>query len=198
MNSPHRVTDPPRLLGKADDGRILSSEEFASAEFEEGWVYERVQRRLVVMFPDGEGGIRAMDPWMERLFLYKAAHHQLVQYVVNQAWVRIDDDTDRFPDIAVYLVSEKAPPIPDRVPEIIFEIVSGTRRDRERDYDTKRATYEKIGVREYVIVDRFLPGVLVLENSPNGFRERRLTPADRYETPLLPGFSVPLSEVLSS
>ncbi len=150
------------------------------------------------MAPDGQGGVSAMYPWFTHLMRYADAHPDIVQYVLPQAWVRIDDETDRIPDFAVYLTSESPPPIPDRVPEIIFEIVSGTRRDRERDYDIKRAAYEKIGVREYVIVDRFLPGVLVLENTEEGFRERRLTLADRYETPLLPGFSVPLSEVLSS
>lgn len=196
MNAPHHVSTPPLRLGKGDHGRVVSSEEFANAEFEEGRVYERVQGRLVVMFPDAEGGIAAMDPWWDHLFAYKFAHRDVVQYVVHQGWVRIDGDTDRSPDIAVYLVSESPPLIPDRVPDLIFEIVSGTRRDRERDYDVKRAAYEKLGVREYVIVDRFRRGVLVLENSLEGFRERHLTPSDRYETPLLPGFSVELSEVL--
>lgn len=198
MNSPHRVSDPPRLLGKADDGQFVSSEEFANADFEEPWAYERINGRLVVMAPDGYAGSLATESWLERLYRYKATHPDLVQHVFPQAWIRIDEDTDRIPDIAVYLVAESPPPIPDRVPDIIFEIVSESGRDRKRDDETKRSAYEKLGVREYVIVDRFRPGLVVLENSPSGFRERVLTPSDHYETSLLPGFSVPLSEVLST
>ena len=75
-------------------------------------------------------------------------------------------DDDRIPDICVYLAGESSnEEIPDRVPDLIFEFVSGNRRDQERDYIHKRAEYHSIGVKEYVIVDRFKQQVLVLTSS---------------------------------
>jgi Uma2 family endonuclease len=196
MNSCGPDADLPPLFGEADHGRIVSSEEFASADFEEGWIYERVNGRLVVGPPNGMEFHLACEPFLMGLFCNKSFHRGIIQYIVSHAWVRIDQDNDRIADFAVYLVSDSPPPIPDRVPEILFEIICGTGRDRTRDYAIKRATYERLGVREYVLVNCFLRYVLVLENSPQGFRERRLTHSDRYETPLLPGLSVELSEVL--
>src|SRR5258707_180949 len=50
----HTPTAEPRLhLGQADDGRVLSAEEFADAEYEAPWQYERVEGRLVATPPDG-------------------------------------------------------------------------------------------------------------------------------------------------
>ncbi len=37
----------------------------------------------------------------------------------------------------------------------MFEIVSSEAKDRRRDYVEKQADYHRVGVREYVIIDRF-------------------------------------------
>ncbi len=79
---------------------------------------------------------------------------------------------------------------------MVFEFVSPSKVDKRRDYVEKRADYEKVGVREYVIVDRFDKKVTVLTLGEGGYVEQTLTSADVYRSPLLPGFEVRLAEVL--
>ena len=190
-------TDNLLPLGKADHGRPTSAEEFAAATYEEPWTYERVGGRLVVMSPEGTGHVLQSEPWRDRLGAYALAHPKVVQAVVSQAWVRIDRDNARIGDIGVYLGGEpEALNIPDQVPDLMFEFVSPSRTDRLRDYVEKRADYQKAGVREYVIVDRFEKKLTVLTLADGSYRERTLTATDAYETPLLPGVLVRLAEVL--
>jgi Uma2 family endonuclease len=184
-------------LGREDHGRLVTSAEYAEAVFEEPWTYERVAGRLVVMSPEGTGHVMQSEPWRDRLGAYILAHPNIVQRIVSQAWVRIDEDNTRIGDIGVYLGNEtEAVNIPDQVPDLVFEFVSPSKTDRERDYVEKRADYQRAGVREYVIVDRFEKKVTVLTLVDGVYQERTSSLADTYETPLLPGFSVRLAEVL--
>ncbi len=80
---------------------------------------------------------------------------------------------------------------------MIFEFVSSSRADQERDYIDKREEYHRIGVQEYVIVDRFKQSVLVLTWADDYYRERKLRPGDDHTSRLLPGLSVPLADVLT-
>jgi Uma2 family endonuclease len=119
-----------------------------------------------------------------------------VEDVDVEGWVSTTPDDDRIPDICVYLAGERSDQVvPLRVPELVFEFVSGERADQERDYIDKRAEYHAIGVREYVIVDRFKRSALVLTWAEEDFAERLLPHDQHYATPLLPGLSVALSEV---
>jgi Uma2 family endonuclease len=188
--------EPVLVLGPDDAGRLVSAEEFAAAEFQEPWRYERAAGRLIVMAPSGEDHVNCSEPWRDHLVVYKLAHPNIVQRVASEAWIRVDGGTDRVGDIGVYLVPHgPVGKIPDRVPEMIFEIVSPDRRSRDRDYQEKRAEYYKFGVREYVIVDRFARRVTVLTHAPGGYQERVLGAADTYTSPLLPGLAIPLAEV---
>ena len=150
------------------------------------------------MAPDGGDHVEAVDPWLERLMAYRIHHRDVVEMVVPNAWVRVDEGADRIGDVGVYLAGGPgARRIPDRVPELMFEVVSPGRASRERDYVEKRADYERLGVKEYVVVDRFAKRVTVLTLGPGGYRERVLTAADVYASPLLPGLEVAVSEVFA-
>jgi Uma2 family endonuclease len=187
------------ILGPEDDGRLVSSAEFAGAEFREPWKYERVEGRLVVMAPDGYQRHRSSKPWRDQLVVYELNHPDIVQDVFSQPWVRVDDANDRIGDIGVYLVAKQPmPEPPDRPPDLMFEIVSPGREARERDYVQKRAEYHRYGIREYVVIDRFAQRVTVLTHTPEGYAERVLTSSDVYATPLLPGLAIPLGEVFGS
>ncbi len=184
-------------LGRADAGRAVAADEFAEAAFEEPWRYEREGGRLIVLTPSGEGHSSVSEPWRDHLGAYRLARPDVVQKVVSEAWIRVDEGTDRVGDIGVYLVpGGPVAPIPDRVPELIFEVVSPDKASRERDYVAKRAEYFRLGVREYVIIDRFRRLVTVLAHAPGGYGERALGVGETYESPLLPGLAIPLSEVL--
>ncbi len=184
-------------LGPDDDGRILSAEEFAGADYDEPWKYERERWGLIVMPPDGPGHDDSSEPIRDRLGAYRIAHPDIVEKVVSEAWVRVDDGTDRIGDIGIYLVGPRsAIERPDRVPELMYEIVSLDRQSRERDYVKKRREYRALGVREYVIIDRMRHRATVHTAGPSGSRKRVLRPDDVYETPLLPGLAIPLREIL--
>ena len=181
-------------FGPEDAGRLVSADEFAAATYAEPWVYERVDGRLEVLSPEGKDHVRSSTPWLLRLAAFALGRPDIVQAVVPSPWVRIDADTERIGDIGVYLGGLLDDlNLPDQVPDIIFEFVSPSKEDRRRDYIRKRADYLKAGIREYVIVDRFDRRVTVLTLGEAGYVERVLGLGDVYESPLLPGFALPLT-----
>jgi Uma2 family endonuclease len=184
-------------LGPADHGRPITAEEFAGAEYIEPWKYEREQGRLIVMPPDGPGHEGSSEPLRDYLGAYRLARPDIVDRVASQAWIRVDAGTDRIPDIGVFLAGlRSAIARRDRIPEIVFEIVSPDRKSRERDYVKKRKEYRRLGVLEYVIVDRMRHRATVYTAGPGGCRKHVLRERDAYESPLLPGLVIPLAEVL--
>ncbi len=185
-------------LGSHDAGVQITAEEFAIAQFEEPYKYERVRGRLIVMSPSGPEHRKVSRPFRRKLGGYWEQHPELVDDVDIEGWVATSEQDDRIPDICVYLAGSKsAESVPRRVPDLVFEFVSSNRADQERDYIYKRAEYHKIGVREYVIVDRFKTAVLVLTWQEGDFAERGLSPKDSFTTPLLPGLTIPLDEVFA-
>lgn len=183
-------------LAHSDAGLELSHEEFVGSRFDEPWRYERAAGRLLVTPPSGDDHVTATEPFLEALFAYKAKHPDVVERIVPEAWLWIDDETDRIPDIGVYLAGGRdRRKIPDRVPEIAVEIVSED--SRHRDYIEKRLDYSRAGVKEYVIVDPIEHRLVVLRRERGRYRETVLSPQDTYTSPLLPGFSLALRRVLS-
>lgn len=82
-------------------------------------------------------------------------------------------------------------------PDLAIEILSkGTRRLDER---IKLEAYERCGVREYWLFDRFRKGVQVWKRADGGgFRPcpfLSATAGDVLTSPLLPGFELPLAEI---
>jgi Uma2 family endonuclease len=185
-------------LGPADAGRKVSREEFSTIEFQEPYKYERVRGRLVVMPPPGPEHRQVSRPFRRELGGYWSQHPTIVDDVQSEGWIATSDDDDRIPDICVYLAGESSgTPEPDRVPDVVFEFVSKSRRDQERDYIFKRAEYHAVGVKEYVIVDRFKQAALVLSWQADDYAERELAADAEYTSPLLPGLKVSLREVFA-
>ena len=183
-------------LGRDDVGVRLSREEFAAADFQAPYIYERVQGRLAVMSPAGAPHRQVSRPFYRKLCVYWDKHPEIIDIVDIEGWVATSPDDDRIPGICVYLAGPcSGQDVPDRVPDIIFEFVSADRSDQERDYIDKRAEYHTIGVQEYVIVDRFKQAVLVLTWQKDDFAESTLTPKEDYTTPSLPELTVPLNDV---
>ena len=192
------VSTAQRRLGPDDAGRRVSAEEFATLEFVEPFQYERVCGRLVVMPPAGPDHRFVSRPFRRKLSAYWEDHLKTVEDVDVEGWVSTSPDDDRLPDICVYLVGDDAKRrVPHRVPALVFEFVSKRRSDQERDYIHKRDEYHAIGVKEYVIVDRFKRSVLVLSWQPDGYAEHTLAEHDFYSTPLLPDLVIPLSEAFA-
>jgi Uma2 family endonuclease len=186
-------------VGPAQAGIRLSADEFAEAEFQEPFIYERVRGRLVVMSPAGPEHRQTSKTFRFELGGYWHQHPDLVDEVDVEGWVATSPDDDRIPDICVYLVSSKSnETVPFRVPDLIFEFVSADRSDQERDYIDKRAEYHAIGVKEYVIVDRFKQTALVLTWASSDYTDRVLQSTDEYTTPLLPDLRIKLTQVFAA
>jgi Uma2 family endonuclease len=184
-------------LTHEDQGLRLTREEFANADTEEPWRYERANGSLVVMTPRGYEHHRVTKYFRNHLGAYELAHPEVVEDVFQECWSSIDSLTDRIADIAVYLRSSAGKKKqPDRVPDVIFEIVSAGPHNRRRDYEEKRDDYGRFGVREYVIVDGFQHTVTVLRLSESGYEESSLGADDAYTSPLLPGLEIRLKDVL--
>ena len=83
------------------------------------------------------------------------------------------------------------------VPAIAVEFVSTSRRDRRRDYSEKRLEYQAARVGEHWIVDRFVRKMTVYRNSSQQSIEVIVTEHETYQTPLLPGFELPLARLLT-
>lgn len=188
----------PRLLSPADAGLRLRRDQFAAANYEEPYLYERVQGRLVVMSPAGPEHRFVSRPFRRQLSGYWDRHPKLVDDVDVEGWIATSEDDDRLADICVYLAGASSKvQVPNRVPDMVFEFVSGSRSDQERDYIHKRQEYHRIGVQEYVIVDRFKQQVLVLKWEPSDFSETTLSINDTYSTPLLPGLTIVIREAFA-
>jgi Uma2 family endonuclease len=196
--APQPVRSHPQLtLGPDDAGRALSAQEFADAICEEPWRYERERGRLVVMAPDGGDHQETASPWLRKLYSYWDDHPEIVRFIAPNAWVRVDSGTDRIGDIGVYLAGDFDPKkIPDRVPDLMFEIVSPGQKSRNRDYVKKRSEYERLGVKEYVVVDRFKKHVTVHVLTARRYQAQVLARGDTYTSRLLPGLAIALDEVL--
>jgi Uma2 family endonuclease len=194
---PMAIVQPILQLGPHDHGRSITAEEFAEADYAEPWRYERELGRLIVMPPDDAGHDDCSEPFRDHLGAYRIAHSDIVEKVVSEAWVRVDDGTDRIPDIAVFLRSPRsAVTRPGRVPELACEIVNPDRESRERVYVKKRHEYFRLGVLEYVVIDRMRHRATVYTSGARGYRKRVLRPGDVYTSPLLPGLAIPLVGIL--
>ena len=80
------------------------------------------------------------------------------------------------------------------IPDLLVEILSPTTATSDRQ--VKHALYERVGVPEYWVVDPERNSVQVFRLSGGRYAEAlEFGLGDRLETPLLPGLSIPLSEV---
>ncbi len=115
--------------------------------------------------------------------------------------VVFDDYNGVIPDL-VFVSAERQHIITDRglidAPDLVVEVVSPGETNSERDRQLKRQLYGRRGVREYWIVDpqlktieiyRLQENVLVLEATLRG--------SDSLTSPLFPGFSCTVDEILS-
>ena len=62
----------------------------------------------------------------------------------------------------------------------------------------KRQEYRAVGVLEYRVIDRFQRTMTVFGNHPGVPPERIFAANEAYQTPLLPGFELPLARLLAA
>jgi Putative restriction endonuclease len=103
-------------------------------------------------------------------------------------------DSSRRADRVIWAGLGRAPNPRKDLPTIVVEFVSEGKRNRLRVCHEKRTDYLAAGVREYWIIDRF-PRTLT---ACRGDSADVVVPHDgTYQTPLLPGFELPLARLLA-
>jgi Uma2 family endonuclease len=193
----------PKLIrvGPADDGRAMSLADFDKAEGQEGYFYELSKGIIQVTNIPSPKHFAQMIALRNQLIAYEESHPKVITAVGGSFDTKMligADQTERHPDISVYLS-----PMPAGsdiwsvwIPAIAIEIVSES--SAKRDYDEKPGEYLAFGVMEYWIVDGFKNQMTAMSRYRGTWREKILKPSQKYTTSYLPGFSLDLKRVLSA
>ncbi len=191
--------DAPSVLGPEAAGMLLTPEEFdAVTEFDESFRYELIRGVLVVTPLPSEAEASPYDELGAMLRQYQREHPQgtALDETLPERHVRTSSGRRRADRVIWAGLGRRPDPATD-VPTILAEFVSSSRRDRRRDYEEKRREYSEAGVGEYWVIDRFRRLMTVYRNGPEGPAEVVVGEHETYETPLLPGFQLPLARLLA-
>jgi Uma2 family endonuclease len=178
---------------------LMTPEEFdAVTDCDDQFVYELIHGVLIASPPPGES---ERDPNDELAYLlrdYQRNHPagSIIDKTLSEQYVRLPDSRRRA-DRTIWTGLGRVPNTKTDVPAIIVEFVSERKRDRVRDYEEKRRVYVGIGVSEYWIIDRFERTMTVFKNTPGKPFQFVIKPEEPYQTPLLPGFKLPLARLLA-
>lgn len=187
------IAEPARLrLGPAAAGSRLAPDEFDAAEFGEGFRYELINGVLVV---SPATLINERDPndelgyWLRE---YRDRHPSgdALNLTLPEHDIFVGSDRRRA-DRAIWAGLGRLPQASE-TPTIAVEFVSAGKRNLLRDYEQKRTEYERAGVREYWVFNRFDCTLTVFQpdNAKQVFQQQQI-----YTTPLLPGFQLPLARL---
>jgi Uma2 family endonuclease len=188
-------------LGLRSSGLPMTPEEFDNLPdyvFTPHLRYELINGVLIVTPPPGNSEIDPNEDLGHLVWYYKEFHPQgsIVDKVLFEQTIYATPNRRRA-DRAIWTGLGRVPDVEKDVPSIIIEFVSRSKRDFIRDYETKRAKYLGIGVREYWIIDRFRRIMTVYLNRPEGVATLVIKEAETYQTDLLPGFTLPIARLLA-
>lgn len=195
MSTAHdRLVLSPELAGT-----LMTPEEFDSAEdCDQLYVYELIHGVLVVTPPPSErerGPNELLGNW---LYDYRTKHPLggVVDYTLSEHPIPTADSRRRA-DRVIWTGLGRIPHVHRDLPSIVVEFVSAGRRSRLRDYEAKRDEYLEIGIAEYWVVDRFRRSLSVFRAAARAEPQTVVREGEVYTTPLLPGFELPLAELLA-
>ncbi len=183
-------------LGPDSSGLTMTREEFLAIEdCDERFGYELIQGVVTVVPPPGEGERGPNERLAHWLWNYHDDHPQ--GQALDDTLPEQEIETSvgiRRADRVIWAGLGRQPNPQTDVPSIVIEIVSRSRRDQRRDYEQKRAEYAELGVKEYWVFDRFRRTLTIC----CGDEVTRVVKAgETCETPLLPGFQLPLDKLLA-
>jgi len=191
---------PPQIaLGPELAGIFLTPEEFdAIEEADRDYRYELINGRLIVTRPPLEAERGPNEELGHRLLTYRDSHPQgsalddtLPEHTV------VTRSNRRRTDRVIWTGLGRQPnPLLD-LPSIVAEWVSESKRDWHRDYVEKSQEYREIGIAEYWIFDRFRRTLTVFRGTREAPEELVVREGETYRTPLLPGFELPLAQLLA-
>ena len=183
----------------SSSGLRMSPEEFdAMTRYDDRYRYELVNGVLVVSPPPLEAERGPNDHLGYMLIRYRDDHPQgsSLDDTLPEHELAPGDDRRRA-DRVIWAGLGRVPDLTKDVPTIAVEFVSVGKRDWLRDYEEKRREYLAMGVSEYWVIDRFRRTMTVYRNPPRGPAEQVIVEAGVYRTDLLPGFELPLAQLLA-
>jgi Uma2 family endonuclease len=195
------VLETPIILKLTPEmaGVLLSPEEFdAVEEYDELYNYELVHGVLIVAPPPAVGERRPNDRLGYLLQYYQDHHPQgaALDLTLPEHLIRTPDSRRRA-DRVIWTGLGRTPNTRQDQPTIVIEFVSASKRDFQRDYLDKRDEYLRAGVLEYWIIDRFRRRMTVVRGGAEQITEIVITEQETFTTPLLPGFALPLVQLLA-
>jgi Uma2 family endonuclease len=185
-------------LTRSSNGMLMTPEEFdAVIDYDDRFVYELIHGVLIV---SPAPGVTERDPNEELGFLLRDYQHnhplgEILDKTLYGQYVPLPDGRRRA-DRAIWAGLGRVPNTQTDIPTIVVEFVSKRTRDRVRDYEEKRREYQTIGVREYWVIDRFARTMNIFKNEAGASSEVVVKAEETYQTPLLPGFVLPLGRLL--
>jgi Uma2 family endonuclease len=192
-------TTAPPVLGPESAGMLMTPEEFdAVTEYDDRFRYELIRGVLVVTPTPAEAEASPNDELGAMLRQYQREHPQgaAQDETLPERYIRTASGRRRADRVIWVGLARRPDPAVD-IPAIAVEFVSASRRDRRRDYTEKRLEYRSVGVVEHWIIDRFHRKMTVYRNAAHQPDEVIITEEETYQTPLLPGFELPLERLLA-
>jgi len=190
------------FLGLDSAGVMMTPEEFDAIgedEYDENYRYELINGVVVVSplpSPEETGPNELLGHY---LLLYKETHRRgkSLDWTLPQQYVFLKR-TRRIADRLIWTGLGRQPNRRSDLPSIAVEFVSRGRRSQKRDYVDKRKDYSKAGIKEYWIIDRFQRTMTVIRYKSTGEEVIVIRDNETYEPPFLPGFKVPLADILAA
>lgn len=183
-------------FGLESAGIHLTPDEFDQADFEEGYRYELINGVLVVSPIPSESERDPNEELGHWLRLYHETHPKgsAMDKTLPEQTIRTYPNRRRA-DRAIWAGLGRRPRRFE-TPTIVAEFISAGKRNRLRDYEEKRDEYMRAGVQEYWVIDRFRRIMTVFTLVDGQVQVRVIKERQKYTTPLLPGFELPLAKLL--
>jgi Uma2 family endonuclease len=192
--------DAPPILGLESAGILMTAEKFdAVTDYDENYRYELIHGVLVVNpipNPEETGPNELLG---HLLLKYQEEHPkgELMDETLPQQYVRTVTG-NRIADRLIWIGLGRTPDVRRDPGTIAVEFVSAGRRNRQRDYVEKKHENGEAGIKEYWIFDRFQRTLTVVSYAKSETKETQVAEGHTYESPLLPGFTVPLARILAA
>lgn len=190
-------------LGPRDHGRRMSLKAFEFAQVEDGYICELARGYVVVSEVANFPHMRTVGYVRSHLEHFRIENPKRIYEICGTMECKLlipEWDSERHPDIAVYLTPPSNPKGRTMwrtwFPDLVVEVVSPG--SVERDYTQKREEYWSLGVKEYWIVDANLQQVLILRRGKNDWIEKTLGPDSSCETKQLPGFKLSCKAIFAA
>ncbi len=195
---PKRSRQP--LIGPDSAGRLMTTAEFDALTYDdcvEGYRYELVNGVLVVSPAVSSAEVDPNEYLGHLLIVYRETYPsgRCLDASLPERDIFLPKNRRRA-DRVIWTGLGRRPDERRDVPSIVIEFVSPGRRAALRDYEAKRDEYLTLGIKEYWVIDRFLRQMTVFRAGPKDPIATVVPEGQNYETPLLPGFVLPLGRLL--